>query len=81
MTAPTDGITCGTGNSYRRTSDRSSRKDPERHLVAQQRSSTVMPGRPEIGMCRFWTAGKKDVLPVEIPFNPVCGSKMAREYS
>ena len=35
-TAPTDGITCGTGNDHRSTSDRSSRKDSERHLMAHQ---------------------------------------------
>jgi hypothetical protein len=37
-TAPTDGITCETGKDHRRTSDRSSTKDPEWHKVTKQRS-------------------------------------------
>ena len=59
-TALTDRITCGTGSDHQHTLDRSSRKDLEQHLVAQQHSSMVMPSLPKIGMCRFWTVGKKD---------------------
>ena len=52
-TAPTDGITCGTGNYRRRTSDRSSIKDPERHLVAQQHHSVQRrPGKNADGRPR-----------------------------
>ena len=49
-----------TGNDRRRTPDRSSIKDSERHLVAEQRSPTAVPGRPEIGRDRKRAMGKKD---------------------